>query len=311
VSGRALRDALGEEAEREAGEALVRIGNEDLYLFASTIRGERDIASLDCGERARDWLVRQYRDRALLRLEHDTFVPAWSYRDCSRYQGLDEAERASFDRLAAALAEESAQLWEDQGRRLLGFMRAATDMLPCAEDLGAIPDCVPGVLQELRILGLRIPRWARLWHEPGQPYVPPSEYPFLSVCAPSVHDTSTMRGWWREEDDLHPFWRAVGLSGNVPPDYDPDTARRVTDALLHTSSALCVFQAQDLFALVDGIVPPDPEAERVNVPGTMTERNWSYRMPIELDELARHRELRAVLSPMLENRRRRALAAGS
>ncbi|MFW5688536.1 MAG: 4-alpha-glucanotransferase, partial [Spirochaetota bacterium] len=310
IAGQALRHALGDEHEEVAELALRQIDEEDLYLFADTIRGERDIAALPCSETAREWLLGQYRDRALVRLEHDRFVPVWSYGSCSRYRSLSGEEQSRFESLAGELARESEQAWEEQGRRLLGFMRDTTDMLPCAEDLGAIPACVPGVLRDLRILGLRIPRWARLWHEPGQPYIPPAEYPFLSVCAPSVHDTSTMRGWWRDEPDRHPFWRSLGLPGDPPDVYDPETARRVTMALLDARSAIVVFQIQDLFALVDGIVPDDPAQGRVNVPGTQSEFNWGYRMPITLGELAGHHELHAVLGPMLEDRRRRALAEG-
>ena len=50
-------------------------------------------------------------------------------------------------------------------------------MLPCAEDLGAVPDCVPNVLAKLDILGLRVIRWFRAWNEDGQPYVPFDKYP--------------------------------------------------------------------------------------------------------------------------------------
>lgn len=307
VGGGAARDALGDEAARAVELCLQRIEDEDLYLFAPTIRGERDILALDLSQEARNWLLEQYRDRALVRLEHDTFSPVWSYGACSRFRGMSDDERERFARLADELGRESQRLWEEQGRRLLGFMRETTDMLPCAEDLGAIPACVPGVLSDLRILGLRIPRWSRLWHEAGQPYIAPADYPFLSVCAPSVHDTSTMRGWWQDEADRYPFWATLGLPGDPPSTYDPDTARRITDALLHTSSALCVFQTQDLLALVDGFAPEHPDDERVNVPGTMTDRNWSYRLPLALEELARHHELSAVLRPMLESRRRRAV----
>ncbi|MFP4113162.1 MAG: 4-alpha-glucanotransferase [Spirochaetales bacterium] len=305
VSGTTLRDTLGEEAQTVIRLALNRIEGEDLYLLAPTIRGERDILALDCSDRAREWLLEQYRDRALIRLERDTFVPVWSYGACSRFQGLGPDEQDRFRALADELARESERLWEEQGKRLLAFMREATGMLPCAEDLGAIPACVPGVLSELRILGLRIPRWTRLWHEPGQPYIPPTEYPFLTVCAPSVHDTSSMRGWWREEPDRRPFWRSLGLPGDPPAEYDAETARKVTEAMFHTGSALCVFQIQDLLALVDGLAPENPDDERVNVPGTMTEANWSYRMSVPIEDLHANHELHAVLAPMLRDRRRR------
>ena len=306
ISGAALAERLGDEVSLLTGTCLERITGEDIYLFTPAIRGERDILELECSEPARDWLLMQYRDRALIRLEHDTFVPVWSYAACSRYQGLSDEEKHRFDVLSAELRHESEALWEAQARRLLGFMRDATDMLACAEDLGAIPDCVPGVLEDLGILGLRIPRWARRWDEPGQPFIPPDEYPVLSVCAPSVHDTSTMRGWWREDDEHQRFWRTLGFSSPVPEAYDASTARRVIGALLGTNSALCILQIQDVLALADGLVPDDPDDERVNIPGTVGVSNWSYRtMPLE--SLCSREDLKEVLVPMVEERRRRTV----
>ncbi len=304
IPGNVLRENLGEESDAAIELALQQIEGEDLYLFGPGIRGERDIMTLDCSQAARDWLAEQYRDRALVRLEHDTFVPVWSFAACSRYGTLSDDERRGFSTLADELREESELLWEEQGRRLLTFMRDTTEMLPCAEDLGAIPDCVPGALADLGVLGLRIPRWARRWKEPGQPHIPPADYPFLTVCAPSVHDTSTMRGWWLEDDDRYGFWRSIGLTGEPPADYDPSTARLVTRCLLRTGSALCVFQIQDLLALVDRLVPEDPAHERVNTPGTVGDQNWSYRTT-PLETLCAHDELREVLRALLDERRRR------
>ena len=308
IRGPQVREQLGDEADTAIDLALEQIEGEDLYLFGPGIGGERDVLALDCSQPARDWLAGQYRDRALVRLEHDRFVPVWWFTSCSRYATLSEDERRGFQALADELRSESERLWEEQGRRLLTFMRETTGMLACAEDLGAIPDCVPGVLADLGILGLRIPRWARRWKEAGRPHIRPADYPLLTVCAPSVHDTSTMRGWWREDDDRHGFWASLGLPGEPPEEYDPPTARLVTRGLLRTGSALCVFQIQDLLALVDGLVPEDPLRERVNTPGTVSGENWSYRTT-PLPDLCAHDELRDVLRGLFEERRRRTMGA--
>jgi 4-alpha-glucanotransferase len=66
----------------------------------------------------------------------------------------------------------------------------STKMLCCGEDLGMVPACVSGVMNRLNILGLRIQRM------PGDPKVDfwhPADYPYLTVCTPAVHDTSTLR----------------------------------------------------------------------------------------------------------------------
>jgi len=308
IPGGVLRDTLGDEAGHAIELALRQLEGQDLYVFADAIRGERDVYSLSLSQEAKVWLGAQHRDRALLQASEDSFVPTWTFGACTRFHGLSDDEKWQFEHLAAELRAESEEIWANQGRELLGFMRATTGMLPCAEDLGAIPDCVPSVLSELRILGLRIPRWARRWQDDGQPYIRPEEYPFLSVCAPSVHDTTTMREWWEQEPDLGPFWESLGLPGEAPDHYTVDVARQVTDALLHANSAICVFQLQDLLALVEGLSPEDPAAERVNIPGTVTEFNWGYRMNIGLEELRRQRELASVLSPMLDARKKKSIS---
>jgi 4-alpha-glucanotransferase len=197
--------------------------------------------------------------------------------------------------------------WESQGRELLSMMKSATDMVPCAEDLGAIPECVPEVLSELGILGLRIPRWARRWHEDGQPYIPVAEYPLLSVCAPSVHDTSTLRGWWDEEDrERGRFWQSLGCDGEPPDDYTPSVARTVVERMLNTSSAICVFQLQDLLATSPACRHGDAADERVNVPGTVGDTNWSYRSPVTLEAMKDDGAL-SSLKPLFAQRRSRRI----
>jgi len=74
-----------------------------------------------------------------------------------------------------------------------------TTMQAFAEDLGAIPPCVPKVLHELEIPGLRVLRWQRQWDEPGQPYISLLEYDPLSMACTSVHDSSSLRQWWEQE----------------------------------------------------------------------------------------------------------------
>lgn len=64
------------------------------------------------------------------------------------------------------------------------------EMLCCGEDLGMVPACVPKVLAELEILGLRIQRMS---DDPKREFNHPADYPYLTVCTPSVHDTSTTR----------------------------------------------------------------------------------------------------------------------
>lgn len=288
IRGEVLRSEFGSEADRVAELALDQVGDEDLYKFGGKISGERELMSLELSGEAVEKLRVLYWDRALIRTKHGSYYPAWEYRECSRYLELPDHEKEAFEGLVAHVARVSEEMWEEQGNRLLSFMSSTVPMLPCAEDLGVIPESVPRTLSKLGILGLRVPRWSREWDEEGQPYIPLSEYPFLTVCAPSVHDTSTIREWWETEGEAPAFWEALELSGEFPERFDPDTAREVYRRIAGTNSAILVFQLQDFFAFDPALIPEDPADERINIPGTSNEFNWTYRMPVTLDALRRN-----------------------
>jgi 4-alpha-glucanotransferase len=163
-------------------------------------------------------------------------------------------------------------------------------MLPCAEDLGDVPECVPKVLGKLKILGLRVVRWAREWDKEGQPYIPFEDYTELSVCTPAVHDSSTIREWWDKEADQEAFSAFIGLP-SLPKVYNPGTAKIILQKTTVAMSRIRVFQIQDLLHLSHKYYAPDPASERINVPGTVNEFNWTYRLPASIGELAKDDEL--------------------
>lgn len=89
-------------------------------------------------------------------------------------------------------------LWEEHGRKLLTVMTEATDMLPCAEDLGVIPPCSYKVLREFAVPGMEVQRWAKDW---GRTYdfIPAEKYRENSIAVISTHDMHSFRGWWAFE----------------------------------------------------------------------------------------------------------------
>ena len=314
IRGAQLRSELGGHTDAAIEACLKQLDEEDLYVFRAEIggrpAGEKPIAALELPEEVRERLLSYYRDRALVRVEEGRWAPTWTYRDCSRFADLSETERERFEYLVQQAAEENEEIWAENGRRLLGFMSETVDMLACAEDLGVIPRSVPKTLADLGMLSLKIPRWTRHWDVEGEPFVPPSEYPLLSVCAPSVHDTTTMREWWEREEDppvVDAFWHELGFTEPRSAQYDPETARRVTEALLGTNSLICVLQLQDLLALDGDLQPDDAGAERVNIPGTYNGFNWTYRMPIELEALEARQGLNEELARVVTARAKRSI----
>ncbi|MDA3949991.1 MAG: 4-alpha-glucanotransferase [Spirochaeta sp.] len=298
IDGAELREHLNGTVDELIGPVFQQLDGEDLFRFAPEISGEQELADLALTEDQRGWVLEQYRDRALVRLPDGTHAPTWTFRECSRYNHLNDTERDRFEALVAHAGVASNELWADHGHHVLEVMKESSDMLPCAEDLGVVPEAVPRVLERLGILGLNIPRWTYSWDAPGQPIIPFGEYPELSVCAPSVHDTSTMRGWWENEEGREDLWEMLGMDGPCPAQFDPATARQVYRAMLHAPSRIVVFALQDLLALSPEVIHDDPEQERVNVPGTYNDFNWTWRMPLTLEELRHNPTLSAEVSAL-------------
>ncbi|GHV28666.1 hypothetical protein AGMMS4952_12950 [Spirochaetia bacterium] len=282
--------AISAEANRIFTQVLDRLGSEELWLFKKTIKGEKDITDLGLHPAATNYLRWAWRNRLFLEYEKGKFFPVWFYRDSRAYQSLSAGERDALETLLKQRQEESEKTWENQGKKLLSVLLESSKMLPCAEDLGAVPDCVPRVLTKLKILGLRVIRWHREWDKPGQPYYAFEDYPELSVCTPSVHDSSTLREWWDREADQDGFSAFLGIP-SLPKVYNPGTAKIVLTKAAAAASRFRVFQVQDLLHLSTKWYASDPASERINVPGSANDFNWTYRLPAPIQEIGRDEAL--------------------
>jgi 4-alpha-glucanotransferase len=322
ISGASVSAALGPDAGRAAGLYLDRIAGEDLYNLKPDLDSETSIRSLAEPAGLKDFLLSAHADRALLPAGSalptaqgrgvdgraadaavSAFLPAWYCETSTAFRSLSESEKSLLRKLAVRSRAQSEEVWEKRGRELLAMLRDTTDMLVCAEDLGDVPACVPRVLSELSILGLRIERWSREYGSPGAPFIAPARYPRLSVCTPSVHDTSTLRAWW-EEDPVQRglFFATLGATGPCPPRLTRDLLQRILEGCLDSGSLLCVFQLQELLDLDEELWSDDPREDRINVPGTIAETNWTWRMPILLEELAARKKLTGLIRSMTGRR---------
>ena len=281
-----------------------RIGDEELWLFKEEIKGDRDILEReDLPEPVRHRLAEFWRNRTLLPLGKDNYLPLWTYKDTVAWQSLSEEEKTALDEIIAARQKKQDGLWERQARTLLGELTAATDMIACAEDLGANPESVPRVLDDLSILRLCVVRWYRQWQEAGQPFVDFADYPAKSVVTSSVHDSSTLRLWWLSEQDAADFYRdfppAEGEGEIEVGIYTPETARYLLSRIAQSASSFCIHPIQDFLALQAVYYNSDPQQERVNVPGSVNEFNWTYRLPVPVEELVHNKELQSAIKELV------------
>ncbi len=269
-----------------------RIGNEEMWRFKPEIKGEKDIWASDIPDNVKPRLAEFWRNRALVKVADGLYSPLWTYHSTTAWQSLSDDEKYRLGQLIVTKYSRMEVLWEEQARTLLGDLTSCTDMVACAEDLGSNPESLPRVLNDLSILSLRVVRWSRNWNAPGEPYYQFGEYPYLSVTTSSVHDSSTARLWWLKEGDAWDFYRTFPGDSDVQPgSYNSKTARYLLSKMAESNSAFCIHPLQDFLGLVEDYFDENPDNERVNIPGSVNEFNWTYRLPVTTEKLIKNKEL--------------------
>jgi 4-alpha-glucanotransferase len=167
-----------------------------------------------------------------------------------------------------------------QGERVLrAFQESGATVL--AEDLGVIPDFVRASMARLGVPGSKVLRWERHWHDPGQPFVDPAEFPPASMAITGTHDTETLVEWWeRAPADERQRVLELPLLRHLATD-DPTGAVEWTpglrDALLESAFAA---GSNDTFATLQDVFG---WRDRINTPATISPANWTWRTPWPLD----------------------------
>jgi len=300
--GDELREIFADEAETVQG-MLEQVGSEDLWRTRPDGPYEKEAAASPLSVEAREALYPLLRNKTLLSTGEDSFTPSQNYQNTRGWLSLTADEKQNLEELFQRKLKASEILWEQSGRELLSIMKTDGSMLVCAEDLGAIPPSVPETLQELGILGLKVTRWSRKWDKPSQPYIPFSDYPELSVTTSSVHDSTTLRGWLAGEAFKDKELRKV-LGLNEDADLSGSAGvKAVLEALQKAPSVVTAYPIQDLLALIPEYVSENPEDERINTPGTVQARNWTWRMKISLEKLPELQNLNNALEDLFSLKR--------
>lgn len=305
-----LREFLGADADRLAPICFTQLeGHPDRLILKSEFSSEKAILGMNEPQEVKDKLLKVYWNRVFVPSgDENNFYPYWYWYNAPVFFTLPDYEQEKLRNLIKENENAQNGLWEANATKLLSVLSQETDMLVCAEDLGAVPPCVPAVLNKLNILSLRIERWARNWNAPYSPYYDMDEYPRMSVCATSCHDTSTLRGLWQEKDfDRDLYWSHAHLSGKAPEEVTPSVARQILAHVYTTNSLFCILPVQDYFALSASLSKCAPEEERVNVPGTVGGKNWCYRMPCSVDELMDYTSLSSDIRMLVDVRKRRPM----
>jgi len=214
------------------------------------------------------------------------------------FKELDDAAKAAIDRIYIHYYyERQERFWRDKAMIKLPAIINATNMLVCGEDLGMVPDCVPGVMDELGILNLEIQRMPK---GTDNEFSHPSDAKYLGVVSPSCHDMSTIRGWWEEDvDKTQRFYNYIlGHFGSAPQYCEPWVSREMIIQHLHSPAMWAIFPIQDLVAMDENLRFKVPQAERINEPSN-PKHYWRYRFHLKMEELLHADGLNKMLQELV------------
>ncbi|KVI12197.1 Carbohydrate-binding-like fold [Cynara cardunculus var. scolymus] len=175
-------------------------------------------------------------------------------------------------------------LWRQNAMKTLPALLNSSDMLACGEDLGLIPSCVHPVMQELGLIGLRI---QRMPSEADLDFGIPSQYGYMTVCAPSCHDCSTLRAWWEEDEERRRlFFKTMVGSDSLPP-------KQCVPEI-----AYFVLRQHDLLALKEEYTTRPAVEETINDP-TNPKHYWRFRVHVTMETLLKDAELTTAIKGLV------------
>jgi 4-alpha-glucanotransferase len=187
------------------------------------------------------------------------------------------------------------------GERVLGVLREPGAEI-IAEDLGVVPDFVRASLARLAVPGYKVFRWEREWHTPDHPFKDPTTYPVMSVATSGTHDTEPMAIWWETApaEEREAVLAIPGIARRITEDERPRVLEQqrlsnhcreaLLEALFESGSNLLIVPIQDVFGW----------RERINQPATVSNGNWTWRLPWPVDRLTTEPEAMGIATQLAE-----------
>lgn len=275
---------------------FVEVGNGQ-YCFRPQYSSEKLINDIPVRPDSPDWLrkelsavktglMRLRQNVCLLRDDEDphAFYPRFALRDTSSWRDLDAHVRNALLTLHDNyFFRQQEDTWRANALRTLPVLMGATDMLVCGEDLGFVPQCVPPVMQELGLIGLRIQRMST---EEGKDFNNPALYPYLVVASPSCHDVAPTRAWYEEDPDRRDrfYYTVLRGCGQPPKTCTASVMRSIAVQHLDSPAVWTIFPIQDIMALSQAYTDRPAAEEIINDP-TNPKHYWRFRLHVPLERL--------------------------
>lgn len=234
----------------------------------------------------------------------DTQMPSRYHPRIAGYQTfvferLQSSEKEAFRRIHEYFYyHRHNDFWYRSAMEKLPKLCSSTAMLPCGEDLGMVPACVPWAMDHLQLLTLEIERMPK---DPCREFDDPDHYPRRSVCTTGTHDMPTFRGWWKEDParTARYYFEVLHHGGEVPQEAPGWICEEVVCRHINSPSMLCILPLQDWLSIDDQLRNPDADAERINIPAH-PRHHWCYRMHLSLESLMKQTSFNTRIAQIIE-----------
>lgn len=133
-----------------------------------------------------------------------------------------------------------------------------------------------------------------------QRFIPFDQYIPESMTTVSTHDSETLELWWsRNPKEAQAYAAFKGWT--YIPQLSWDHRYDILWDSHHTSSLFHINLLQEYLALMPpGMIWDNPDEERINVPGVVSERNWCYRYRPTIEEMVSSRELKQIMQSLVK-----------
>lgn len=300
-----IERTFGQHADAAKHDYLIRL-HDDVWALKPEYDTERKIEVAFKGKNGtddiflRDGLYALVSNVLFLR-DHrtpDLYHPRISAYQSLIYESLSGSDKQAFDWIYNDyFYQRNNHFWYTEAMKKLPRLIDATRMLVCAEDLGMVPECVPWVMDQLRVLTLEM-QW--MPKECGTRFGHLSHNPYRSVCTISSHDTPTLRQWWDEDWQRTQEYYNTMLhrSGDAPHPLPGWLAKDIVSRHLTSPSMLCIISLQDWLAIDERLRLPDANAERINVPAN-PHHYWRYRMHLNIEDMMNDEQFTAEIRSLI------------
>lgn len=227
-----------------------------------------------------------YHPRTEITIEHIEITPNGPKKFGSpSWLELPEPERSTFKEFYTDFTYKRQNgSWVSKAGPKLDILKKSTNMLICAEDLGQLTEGILHAIADAALLSLRVQRMSK---DPEKSFDEYQSFNYLSVCCPSTHDCSSIRGWWEEDTEvIDDFWRnQLWRHDGAFRTCEPWISETILKQHLFSNSMWAIFLLQDVTGITQHLRRQTPQEEQINIPAD-PHHHWNYRYPYSLEELA-------------------------